>query len=473
MGAVWWLEDALATEDARPCPPLTGAGRADVCVIGGGYTGLWAAIELREQAPDLRIVLLERESCGFGASGRNGGWVTGWYDELDTLIHRFGVSEALRLAERSTWAIDRIERFITEREIDCQFRRRGALWTAMAPAQLEAFGPALEAVRSHGCGDMLEELSGGEVRRRTGSPLPLAAVRHTDASSVHPGRLVRGLRRAALDLGVEIHEGTPMIDLELGHQLAVQTSAARLECDRVILATGVYSGHIPALRRSFVPIGSHILLTEPVPERIKPFSWSEGELFGDARLMVHYAQVTVDGRIVFGRGGGAIGPAGRVVPRQFHDPAVIESLARDFRRWFPDLCDVRFTHAWGGAVDRAPGHFPFAGILDAEGRVVYGLGYSGNGVGPSALLGRILARLALGIDDEDTRSPLTAGPPGYLPPEPLRSLGGAVVRAAVERAEQAEELGLEPGLAGRLRRFVSTTSPRWLEPRFALDRLKW
>jgi glycine/D-amino acid oxidase-like deaminating enzyme len=465
---VWWLQDAV-TPDEPDCPPLADSISADVCIVGGGFTGLWTAIELAERAPEISVALLEREGCGFGASGRNGGWVTGWYDELDALLTRFGPVDGLRLAEQSHLAIDRIAEFVAARGIECDFRRKGALWTAMAPAQLSAFAPAVEANRRCGTESMLEPLSGEEVRRRIGSPLPLAAVRHVDAAAVHPGRLVRGLRRAALDLGVSIYEGTPMIDLlRIGPAPVVLTPAGRVAADRVILATGVYSGGFRQLRRAFVPVGSHIVLTEPLGERIAGLPWAAGELFGDARLMVHYAQVTSDGRIAFGRGGGAIGAAGRVVPAHFHDPAAVRSVIADFVRWFPQLAEVRFTHSWGGAVDRAPGHLPFVGSLDADGRVLYGLGYSGNGVGPSALIAKVLAARALDLDDEYASSPLAAGPPGYLPPEPFRSVGGAIVRAAVERAERAEEAGRGAGLAGSLRGLVSATVPRRLEPRKAI-----
>lgn len=461
-GAVWWLLQAVAADEPA-CPPLAGTERADVCVVGGGFTGLWAAIEVREQAPDARVVLLDREGCGFGASGRNGGWATGWHDELDRLVERFGPEEGLRLAARSSWAIDRIEAFCAEHGIDCRFRRQGALLAAMAPAQLAALEAPLAAGRRHGLDELLEEVSAAEARRRTGSPLPLGALRQTDAAAVHPGLLVRGLRRAALRLGVLIREGSPMIELEREPTPVVRTPAGRVDADRVILATGAYSGAVRELRRAFVPVGSHIVLTEPLPE-VGRLDWSRGELFGDMRLMVHYAQVTTEGRIAFGRGGGAIGMAGRVSPRHFHNPRIVASVAADFRRWFPQLAAARVTHAWGGAVDRAPGHLPFAGAL-ADGRIVYGLGYSGNGVAPSALLGRVLGRMALGISDEDTRSPLTHGPPGYLPPEPLRQLGGLIVRRAVERAEVAEEQRRPAGLAGRARPLVYASMPAALEPR--------
>jgi glycine/D-amino acid oxidase-like deaminating enzyme len=460
----------MAAEAVAERPPLSATVEADVCIVGGGYTGLWAAIELLEADPQLRVVLLERESCGFGASGRNGGWVTGWFDELDALVERFGPEQGLRLAERSSAAIARIGGFAAEHGIECDFRQRGARWTAMAPAQTAAFGGAREAVAASGRPEMLEELDAEEVRRRTGSPLPLAAVRHTDAAAVQPAKLVRGLRRAAMEMGARVFEGTPMVGLELGQPVRVEAPAGAVRAERVILATGVYSGGFRALRRAFVPVGSHLVATEPIPERLGGLPWAEGELFGDARLMVHYAQVSAGGRVVFGRGGGAIGPAGRVLARHHHDPRAVAEVIADFRRWFPELADVRITHSWGGAVDRAPGHLPFVGALDREERVLYGLGYSGNGVGPSALVGRILALRALGSDDPDAASPLFSGPPGYLPPEPLRTLGGILVRAAVKRAEEAEEAGERAGPPGRLRGLVSARTPAWLEPRLRLRR---
>jgi glycine/D-amino acid oxidase-like deaminating enzyme len=282
---------------------------------------------------------------------------------------------------------------------------------------------------------------------------------------LQPALLVRGLRRAAVQLGVRIHEATPMIRLGRGRPCVVHTPAGRIEADRVVLALGAWSGTIRELRRATVPIGSHIVATEPLGERIAGLDWAAGEALGDSRLMVHYAHVTPGGRIVFGRGGGAIGEAGRVKAAHFHDPATVASIVRDFGRWFPSLADVRLTHAWGGAVDRAPGHLPFTGRLRGDGEVLYGAGFSGNGVAPSALIGAMLGRQALGIVDADTSSPLTAGPPEYLPPEPLRSIGGAVVRKTVEYAETLEERGTRVLPRALLNGLVAASVPAWLEPR--------
>jgi glycine/D-amino acid oxidase-like deaminating enzyme len=464
-GGVWWLEEAMALDAGRACPPLSGDVHADVCIVGGGYIGLWTAIELLEQAPDVRVVLIEAQGCGFGASGRNGGWATGWHDELDVVIKRFGVEEGLRLAGRSSWAIDRVAELCEEWDIDCRIRRRGATKAAVTRAQVGKWRSVLELCDRRGRGSLYQEIEGEELRERTGSPLPLAGVSQTDGATLQPALLVRGLRRVALELGARIYEGTPMIALQRDAPCHVRTPAGTVTADQVVLATGAWMARVRELRRAIVPVGSTIVVTEPLGDRLLSHPFADGQAIGDGRLTVHYMQVSTDGRLVFGRGGGPLGPAGRVRPSHMHDPRTARSVVADLRRWFPDLADARITHAWGGPVDRSPGHLPFTGRLGDEGQVHYASGLSGNGVAPSAFLGRVVARTVLGIDDEDTRSPLTAGPPAYLPPEPVRSVGGVLVRTAVESVEAAEERGHSLHLNGVLRKLIATTVPAWLEPR--------
>jgi glycine/D-amino acid oxidase-like deaminating enzyme len=464
---VFWLQEALADpDDGGPLPPLAGAERADVCVVGGGFAGLWTAYELTERAPDARVVIVEAEACGYGASGRNGGWVTSWHDELEDLVARFGPAQAAWLAERSTWAIDRIEEVCGIEDIDCHLRRSGGFWCATAPAQMGAWDGAVVAGAAVGRPGFVVPMEAEAIRARTGSPVIVGGARMTDAAAIQPALLARGLRRALLRRGVRIYEGTPMTGLTRGAPAVVRTPAGLVQTGAVVLALGAWAAGIRDLRRAVVPVGSHIVLTEPIPERVRELGWTGGELLGDTRLLVHYAQVTRDGRIAFGRGGGAIGPAGRVLDGHFVDRRTVRVVAAGFRRWFPQLADVRLTHSWGGAVDRAPGHLPFAGRLRGTRNVHYATGFSGNGVGPSVLLGRMVARRALGMRDEYTHNAITGGPPSYLPPEPARIVGGVVVRDAVRRAEGAEERGEEAGpVSGALRKLVWFTTPRAVEPR--------
>ncbi len=468
-GVVWWLSEAMTDDAKLSFAPLAASITADVCVVGGGFTGLWAAIEIREQSPETTVVLIDSDQCGFGASGRNGGWATGWHDELDGLIAKFGETEALRLAARSSWAIDRIESFSQEHGIDCHFRRQGALWTASAPWQVGSWNPAIEACVRLGRGKYLETLEPAGLKARTGSPVVLAGARQTDAASIQPALLVRGMRRVAHELGVQIFESTPMIGIDRHRPAVVRTPAGQVIAEKVVLATGAWAAQLRELRRAIIPIGSHIVATEPLGRRLDDLAWASGDLLGDSQLMVHYAQVSHDGRIVFGRGGGALGSFGRVLGRHFYDPKTLEEIASDFRRWFPQFADARLTHGWGGPVDRAPGHLPFVGRLDADSEVLYGIGYSGNGVAPSALIGRILGRLAIGLRDEDTDGPLAQGPPGYLPPEPIRSLGGAGVRAAVQFVESRESTIQSRIVHRGLRKLVATRVPPFLDPRKGLS----
>ncbi|MBB4664361.1 NAD(P)/FAD-dependent oxidoreductase [Conexibacter arvalis] len=448
-GPVLWLEEAMASDDGPACPPLAGTVRADVCIVGGGYTGLWTALELRADAPDLRVVVVEGQACGFGASGRNGGWATSWYDELDRLVERFGDEQGRWLADQSSAAVARIGETAEEHGFDCRFRPQGSLWTSNAPSQDAVVAGPLAACRRLGRGEVATAVDGAEVERLTGSAIARGGLLLHDSAAVQPALLARGLRAAALRAGVTIHEGSPMLRLERGPVAAVVTASGRVEADQVVLATNVWAARVRELRRAVFVVGTQMVATEPIPERVAPWPWRDGMLFGDARMFVHYAQVTPEGRIVFGRGGGAISAANRVIPKHFTDQATADVVAADFRRWFPQLADVPLTHAWGGPVDRAPGHLPFVGALGDHENIHYGIGYSGNGVGPSALIGRILARRALRRDDPYTRCALVGGPPGLLPPDPLRFAGALAVRDAVQRAESREERGTRADLLGR------------------------
>jgi len=461
----FWLQQALAADPGRPCPSLASDERADVCIVGGGYTGLWTALELKRRDPATRVVLIEADICGAGASGRNGAFATSWWDELPELEARFGRESALVLAEAVSGCIARIGAFCAERGID-GYLQRGNLTLATCEAHVGRWMGAVEACRAVGRAGLAVPISGDDARARTGCPLALAGVHWTDGARVHPGLLVRGLRAAALEAGVRIYEHSPMRALDHSAPARVTTPGGGIEADRVVLATNAWLARMGELRRAIIPVASYIVLTEPAPERIARMGWSAGEMVGDARTFVHYTHVTREGRVAFGRGGGAIGSFGRVPGSMEHDRTTAEIVAADFRRFFPQLAALRITHAWGGAVDRAPGHLPFAGALAGASHVVYFGGYSGNGVAPSRMAGDVLASLVRGEHDALVATGIADGPPGYLPPEPLRSLGGRAVRRAVLRREALEERGQRPDrVTLALSRLTTLTVPRAIEPR--------
>ena len=239
----WWLQQALERDPGRPCPPLDHPARADVCIVGGGYTGLWTALELRRLAPDVSVVVLEGDICGGGASGRNGGFATSWWDELPELEERFGDEQALVLAEASTQAIHEVGAFHHERGIP-GFRQAGNISMATCRAQIGRWQPTLDALARVGRTEMARELSGDEIRARTGCPLALAGILYPDGATVQPALYARGLRAAALEAGVRIFEHTPMLALRRDRPALIETPRGSVESDAVVLATNAWLARI-------------------------------------------------------------------------------------------------------------------------------------------------------------------------------------------------------------------------------------
>lgn len=468
-GAVLWLEEAVRAESPHEtCPPLAGAVTADVAIVGGGFTGLWTALHLRLARPDLRVTLLEATACGFGASGRNGGWASGWQDELELLLGCASPAGARFLLDECAAAISGIQSFCAAWGIDCHWRQRGALWVASSPEQRPGLSEAVATCAASGRPDLLETVEAGEVERRTGSSALGGGARLTDAAAIHPGLLVRGLRRVAIRLGVQIHEGSPVLSIDQRRGVSLLTPAGRVDAGAAVVALGAWTATLlPEVSRALVVVPSHVVATGPLGMRMEPFTLAEGELVCDAQSTVHYAQVTRAGRLVFGRGGlGPLGWRSRPSPGHFADPSATASLARDLTRWFPQLGGVAITHAWGGPVDRSPSRLPIVGRSErGAGRVYYAAGYSGNGVAPSFLVGKILTSLVCEADDPYATCALVGRPTRWFPPEPLRSLGGELVRRGALAADDREADGRSaPRLETLARRTSTRTLPGALGP---------
>jgi glycine/D-amino acid oxidase-like deaminating enzyme len=450
--AVFWMGGDARWSPPGDCPPLTRTTRADVCVVGGGFTGLWAAYWIKRLSADTDVVLLERQFCGAGASGRNGGWVNGWEDALSTLLGRFGREDAMWLLDASLRSGDAIREVVREAEIDCDLAFAEGLNLAMSPAQMESLRSDVRAAEDAGRGDLFRTLSREEVQEACGSPRAVGGVATTHAGSVQPALLVQGLRRAAVDAGVRIFEASPMTYLRRTLPAVVETPAGTVVADRVVLAGGPWMARVPELRRTLFVIPSHMVATSPAGELLDAMGWRRGRPFVDARTAVHYGQRTADDRIVFGRGGGRLGYAGRIIPAHFHDEAEAAEIVGDLHDLFPRTAELAIEWSWGGPVERTQHGTPWVGSLGSHDNVHYGTGYSGNGVCPTQLIGRTLASVALGLDDEYAASPLVSEPPSYLPPEPVRSLGAQAVRAAIGRCEARADKGLA---ADPVSKFVS------------------
>jgi putative aminophosphonate oxidoreductase len=435
-----WLQDALGEEEGAAAPELVEAVAADVCVVGGGYTGLWTALRVKELEPDASVVLLEADICGGGPSGRNGGFALSWWPKIETLTKRVGREEALRLVRASEAAITEIGEFCRAEEIDAHFHQGGWLWSATSPAQLGSWEGAVEAAETYG-EHPFELLGADDVQARTGSPVHLGAAYEAGAATVQPALLARGLRRVALARGVRIHEGTPMVELDRESGL-IRTPTGSVRAPAIVLALNAWAIKIRELSRALVAVASDMVATAAMPERLAESGWTGGEAISNCRLMVHYYRTTRDGRVAFGRGGGRLAFGGRVNSNFDFSERQTEELKRDLVRLVPAADGVPVTNAWGGPIDRTADGLPFCGRLPGRAHVVYGTGYSGNGVAPSRTVGKILASAALRRDDEWAGSGLNRGVPGRFPPEPVRFVGGLVVRAAVRRKEGREDRGL-------------------------------
>lgn len=459
-GISYWLREALTADPGEPCPPLASDATADVVILGGGYTGLWTAWFLIERSAGIDVLVLERDICGSGASGRNGGFVGPWWDQVGGLAARYGDEAALAACRASAESVAAIGAWCAEHGADAWYRAAPYLEVASSPAQDGLWRSSVETCRRLGVPEAYRELSHEEVQRVCRSPVFRAGAA-MDGATVQPARLARGLRRVLLERGVRIHETTPALRLRGGPPVVVNTPGGRVRAGRAVIAVNAWGARWPGLRRSIVVRGSYLLLTRPAPDRLEALGWTGSEAICDVRTALHYFRTTPDGRIAFGGVGRAHGS--RVRSGYDHDPVSLGWVAQGFGRLFPSLRDVPIEEGWGGAVDVSATHHPWFGTLD-PGTIHYAVGYSGNGVGQSHLGGRALSALALDADDEVTRLPMVNRAPKRFPPEPLATVGSVVVQSAILRKDRLEDAGRRPGwptrfLAGLPRRLGYALGP--------------
>ncbi len=436
----WWLAQEPATE---PQAALAGDRTADTVVVGGGFAGMWTAWLLREAEPEARVVLLESGVCGHGPSGRNGGFVNSMWFSLPSMRPRFGELGAIGVARAAQRAVDEIGTWCEAEGVDAWYRRGGYLQVSTAPAHDDTWLPTVEA-----CGRMdepgaVEVLGEAAVEARCASPMFRAGAFFPGSATVNPARLALGLRAKLIASGVEVFEGSRALGVQVGRDgVTIRTAGGSVRAAHAVLAAGGAQEALPPLRRRLTLTSSHMVMTEPVPEVLDEIGWTGGECITDTRHLLHYFRTTPDGRIAFGWGGGRCVAGARVHGRAEIDAGVSVKVARHLIRFFPGLAGRRIDHAWGGPIDVSPSHTPIVGTLD--GRVHYAFGFTGNGVGPSRMVGHALCSLALDRRDEHSRLAIVEPQPLHVPPEPFRYIGGAIVREAFIRKEEAEEAGLAP-----------------------------
>jgi glycine/D-amino acid oxidase-like deaminating enzyme len=438
----YWIEEAGEVE---PRPSLAGEHEADVLVVGGGYTGMWCAWYAKRLEPGARVVLLESEElCGHGPSGRNGGFCNAMWFSLASMRGRWGDEPALQVAHAAEQAVARIGGFCEEHEVDAWFRPAGYVQVSTTPAHDGAWGRAVRACAELGVAEMLQPLSAEQVAERCHSPAFRGGVVSPTSATVQPARLALGLRGQLLAAGVEVFESSAVRSFrEAGDGVEALTATGSVRAGRGVLAIGSAAKAGP-LRGRLTVASSHIVLTEPVPDVLEQIGWTGGDCITDARSLLHYFRTTPDGRIAFGWGGGRIAAGARTHGRSEVDPDVVAAATGHLHDYFPALRDRQITHAWGGPIDASPTHLPAVHSLGG-GRAWVVAGYTGNGVGPSHMVGRTLASLVLDRKDEHTALAFVDGKTPRVPPEPFHWLGGEAIRLGILRKEEAEMAAQRPG----------------------------
>jgi glycine/D-amino acid oxidase-like deaminating enzyme len=438
----YWLEEAPGVE---LCPQLAGARDADVVIVGGGYTGMWTARQVKQLEPEASVVLLEADRCGYGPSGRNGGFCNLMWFSLPNMRGRWGDEGALAVARAAEAAAVGIGEFCADEKVDAWYRQGGYLQVSTAESHDGVWADALAACRELGVGEEIQPLSPAQVAERCASPAFRGGAFYPRAATVQPARLAFGLRERLRACGVEVYERSPVTSLAGdGGVVEARTATGSVRAGSAVIALGSAAKTAGGPFHNRLSIASsHIVLTEPVPELLEQVGWTGGECITDSRALVDYFRTTPDGRIAFGWGGGHIAMGARLHGRSELDPAIVAETAARLSEYFPGLAGKAITHAWGGPIDASPTHLPL--VLPLRGnRAFAAAGYTGNGVGPSHMVGRTLAALALDRRDDHSRLAFVDPSPPKVPPEPFHWLGGEAIRAGIRRKESAELAGRRP-----------------------------
>jgi glycine/D-amino acid oxidase-like deaminating enzyme len=429
----FWLDQPDAPE---PLPALTGRVKADLAIVGGGFTGLWTALLARERDPSLDVVLLEARTVGWAASGRNGGFCSASLTHgLGNGLERFPDEMPLleRLGEQN---LREIGETIAKHGIDCDFTPNGELAIATAPWQLDGLAEEAEAARALGHDVGLLDAAG--MRAELDSPSFLGGLRYTTGNAlVEPGRLAWGLRRACLEAGVRIYEQTPVRSITPdGAGLSLATPYGGVRAGQVALGTGAFRPLLRRIGAYVIPVWDYALMTEPLSDAQRDsLGWRHRRGASDLGNQFHYFRITRDNRILWGGYDAVYYNGGRTGDELISRPETNLRLAGHFFATFPQLEGVSFTHAWGGIIDTCSRFCAFFGTAYG-GRLAYAAGYTGLGVGATRFGAQVVLDKLQNRDTERISLTLTRTKPLPFPPEPLRSGVVQLTRSSIARADR-------------------------------------
>ncbi len=426
----FWLDDPDAP---APLPGLANDTRTDLLVVGGGFTGLWTALLAKQRNPERDVLLIDAGRIAHAGSGRNGGFVHA------SLTHGLAngaarypqeIAEIIRLGNAN---LDAIRAFVHTNNIDCDWRDSGELEYAIT--EHEARDVQDHVWTAQRFGEDQRWLTGEELRERINAPHVIGAnFEARSVSMVNPARLAWGLRAACIAAGVHIHEDTALQDIDVRNGRAVaHTPHATITAQRVALCTNAFRSPLPQVRRRVLPVYDYQLATEPLSaDQWRAVGWNGFEGIKGAGNQFHYARRTADGRILWGGYDAVYHRGNGVGPRFERDDAMFAKLATHFGAMFPQLADVRFTHAWGGAIDTCSRFIPF---WVQRGPLAAVAGFTGLGVGSSRFAAGVLLDLLDGRDSATSRLEMVRTLPLPFPPEPARSAVVAMTRRSLAKAD--------------------------------------
>jgi len=428
----FWLDDPAKP---NPKPPLTNNISTDLLIIGAGFTGLWTALLAKEENPARDIVILEAGETAIGASGRNGGFMDAsithgflnglsrWPREISTL-HKMGVAN-----------LEAIEAAVARLGIECDYHRTGEIDIATEPYLLDSFKQIIELAKPYDIN--FQYLDRDQIQGVVKSPLFIGGIKRFDSSIVNPAQLAWGLRKACLDKGVRLFEKTPVTKLEEENKTVIaHTPHGRVRANRVALATNAFPPLLKRLSYYVVPVYDYALMTEPLtPSQRDSIGWHGREGLSDANNQFHYFRTTIDGRILWGGYDAVYHWNNGFGTHLENNPASFARLAGHFFQAFPQLEGIRFTHAWGGAIDTCSRFSPFWGSAH-HGKTAYAMGYTGLGVGASRFGARVMLDILDSQQTERTALEFVRAKPLPFPPEPLRSIGINLSRWSLDQADR-------------------------------------
>jgi glycine/D-amino acid oxidase-like deaminating enzyme len=431
----YWLESC--DDDLTPRAPLDGSVDVDIAIMGAGFTGLWTAYYLLERDPSLRIVVVERDIAGFGASGRNGAWCTfGFGAGPDLLSHHYGKDAAIAVHDAMVATVDEVGRAAAAEGIDAHYQKDGELSLAVGAHQLPALDATQRSYDRLGLSGFVHRLDRDAARAKLDVAGIEGGIWFPATAAIHPGRLVRGLARAVERKGATIVEQTAVTGVRTGARPALETARGEVRANGVVLAGESYLSQLPGYRRAVLPIYSLIVLTEPLTDaQLAEIHWTHRAVVHSQALTVDYLSRTRDGRILFGGRGAPYHFGSAIRPDFDRHHETHGRLRQAIVEWFPSLAGVRTTHAWGGTVGVPRDWIPTMRYDRASG-VATAHGYTGEGVAATNLGGRVLADLITGVDSQLAHLPMVGHHSRPWEPEPLRFLAARWLQGASLRLDE-------------------------------------